>query len=138
MSKRIYGSVSSKRKKATAEAEALRAAIDKTKPITHFSSEPEGPTPEVAADPECWSRLRQDPAFLSDPAPEPKICEKPDLDPEALLIFSSRNLCGFHIRYFLSENIPNFGCIDDSWRLNRSRILKFENVLDPDSKMLKQ
>jgi len=50
MSKRTYESVSSKRKKAIAKADALRAVIDKTKPITQFFSVPEGPTPEVATD----------------------------------------------------------------------------------------
>jgi len=36
MSKRTYESGSSKRKKATVKADALRAVIKKTKTITHF------------------------------------------------------------------------------------------------------
>jgi len=64
MSKRTYDSVSSKRKKATAKADALRAVIDTTKPIAQFFILPEGPTPQAATDPECRSRLRQDPVFF--------------------------------------------------------------------------
>jgi len=53
VSKRTQGSGSSKRKKAIAKADALRAVIDKTKPITQFFNVPEGFTAEVAADLEC-------------------------------------------------------------------------------------
>ena len=64
MSKRTHKSGSSKRKKAFAKADALRAVIAKTKPITQFFSVLEGSTPEVATDLECRSRLRQDPVFF--------------------------------------------------------------------------
>jgi len=67
MSKRAYESGSSKRNKATAETEALRVVIEKTKPITQFFSVSEGPTPEVATHPGCRSRLRQDSAFSFEP-----------------------------------------------------------------------
>jgi len=40
--------------------------------------------------------------FLSDPEPDPKICEKPVPDPESLFHFgSSRSLCG----HFLGKNM---------------------------------
>jgi len=46
---------------------------------------------------------------------------------------SSRCLCG----RFLSKDMGNLGWIDDCSRsLNRSRILKFEKLPDPDSKIL--
>jgi len=66
------------------------------------------PTPKVATDPEWRSPLREDPAFFSEPVPESKICETPDVDPEPLFIFSSRTLCGLHIWHFLSKNIGEF------------------------------
>jgi len=49
---------------------------------------------------------------------------------------SSRSLCG----HFLSKTWLNyFGWIDDcSQSLNRSRILKFKRLPDPDSKILEQ
>jgi len=94
MSKRTYESGSSKPKKATAKADALRAVIEKTKPITQFFIVPERSAPEVVTDPELIAEGSC--VFLSDPAPESKICEKPD--PESLFIFSSsRSLCGFRI-----------------------------------------
>jgi len=69
--------------------------------------------------------------FLSDP--ESKICEKPD--PESLFHFgSSRSLRG----HFLGKTWVNYGWIDGNRSLNRSRILKFEELLDSDSKMLEQ
>jgi len=64
MSKRTYESGSGKRKKAIAKADALRAVIEKREPTTQFVSVPEGSTPEAVTDPECRSRLRQDPALL--------------------------------------------------------------------------
>jgi len=75
--------------------------------------------------------------FLSDPDPDPrsKICEKPD--PESLFkLGSGRSLCS----HFLSKTLVNFGWIDGSRSLNRSRILKFEKFPDSDpvSKILEQ
>jgi len=63
MSKSTYESGSSKPRKAAAKTDALRDVIGKFKQITQFFSVPEGPTPEVATDSECRSRLRKDPAF---------------------------------------------------------------------------
>jgi len=75
--------------------------------------------------------------FLTDLPPESKICEKPDVVPESLFIFRSRSLCGFPIWHFLSNNIAEFRCINDSRSLNKSWILEFENFSDsdPDSKL---
>jgi len=64
MLKRTYESGSNKRKKTIAEAEARRVVTEKTKPITQFFSVSEVFTPEVATDPECRSRLQQDPVFF--------------------------------------------------------------------------
>ena len=63
MSKSTYESGSSKPKKATAKADALRAVIEKIKQITQFFSVPEGPPPEVATEPECRAWLREAPAL---------------------------------------------------------------------------
>jgi len=42
--------------------------------------------------------------FLSDPDPESKICEKPDPDPESIVIFGrSRSLRGFYQCHFIAE-----------------------------------
>ena len=107
MSKRTYENGSSKRKKATAKADALRAVIEKKKPMTQFVSVAKGPTPE-------WLRIQSGSTpegscvFFSDPAPESKICQKLDLDPESLFIFSIRTLSGFHIWHFLSKNLAEF------------------------------
>jgi len=57
MSKRTYENGSSKRKKATAKADALRAVIGKMKPITQFFTVPEGSTPEMATDPEYFDKI---------------------------------------------------------------------------------
>ena len=77
--------------------------------------------------------------FLSDPDPDPvsKICEKPDPDPESLFNFGSRSRLG----HFLVKTWVNYGWNDDCSRsLNRSRIVKFEKLPDPDpdSKILEQ
>ena len=126
---------SRKRQKATAKADALRAVIEKTKPITQFSvcqmvytrggqgSEVPEPTPAGSC------------AFLSDPDPEPNICEKPEPGSAIALCFRLRGLC---TRHFLRTTLLNFGCIDGSRCFNRSRILKLENFSDPDSKILEQ
>jgi len=106
MLKRIYESASCKRKKAIAKADALRAVTEEDETNNPLFSVPEGSTPEVATNPECRSRLRQDPTTFLDAAPESKICEKPD--PESLFTCSSRSPCGFHIWHFLSENIAEF------------------------------
>ena len=103
MSKRTYEGGSSKRKKATAKADALWAVIEKTKPITHFFSEPEGPNRGGYRSGVPGSTPAGSCVFLSDRSPESKICEKSDLDPESLFIFSSRSLCGFHTWHFLSK-----------------------------------
>jgi len=68
--------------------------------------------------------------FLSDPDAESKIRKKTDSDPESLFNFDgSKSLCG----HLLSKNMGNFGWIDGGSRsLNRSRILKFEKLQDPD------
>jgi len=108
MSKRAYESGSSKGNKATAETEALRVVIEKTKPITQFLVCQKGLH-------QRWLRIRGAGVdsgrilrFLSDPEPELKICETPDLDPESLFIFSSTSQCGFHIWHFLSKNVAEF------------------------------
>jgi len=110
MSKRTCESSSSKRKKATAKSDALRAVIEKTKPITQFVSAPEGPAPGGHGSGVPESTPAASCVFLSDPAPEPKsrVCEKPD--PDSLFIFSSsrRSLSGFHIWHLLSKAIAAF------------------------------
>ena len=64
MLKRIYESASCKRKKAIAKADALRAVTEEDETNNPLFSVPEGSTPEVATNPECRSRLRQDPTIF--------------------------------------------------------------------------
>ena len=115
----------SKRKKATANADALRAVIEKTKPITQFFSGPE--------DPECRSRFRQDPAFffrIRRRSPSQKFVKNRNRSR-----FSFSAAAGVCVVYtyvaLLSKTLLNFGCIDDCQSTNRSRILKLEKILDP-------
>ena len=64
MSKRTHEAFPGKRKKAIAKADAVRAVIDKTKPITQLFSVPEASAPEVATDLECLCQFQQDPVFF--------------------------------------------------------------------------
>jgi len=57
VAKRTFESGSSKRKKATANADALRAVIGKMKPITQFFTVPEGSTAKMATDPEYSGKI---------------------------------------------------------------------------------
>jgi len=82
--------------------------------------------------------------LFSDPDTSQRICEKPDPDPESLFIFGSSwspgglhkchclGVAEFRCGHFLSRTWVNFGCVDGSRNLNRSRILTFENVSNPD------
>ena len=65
-------------------------------------------TPEVATDPECWSRLGQDPALFFWSRMWSHKFEK--MDPEPLVIFgSSKSLRGLvYACHFFSKNIAEF------------------------------
>ena len=95
--------------------------------------------PEVAADPELSDWFSGFCVYFSDPDPESKIREKPD--PESLSVTgSARSLHGLYKWHCAIQTLPHFGCIYCCRSLNRSRILNFEKIPepDPDSKILEQ
>jgi len=91
--------------------------------------------PELGMDPECRSRLWQDSAFFLRTRSQKFVKNR------IRSHFSISAIAGVCVVFSSVKTWINFDLIDDVSRsLNRSRILKFENLLDPgpDSKILEQ
>jgi len=94
---------------------------------------------EVVPDLEFRCRLQQDSAFFIRTRSQKFVKNRNRIRGH----FSISAAAGVFVVIFSVKTWENFGCIDDcSWSLHRSRILKFEKLLDPepdqDSKILKQ